>query len=143
MRAELRYREDRIVEPDYLHSVDEVGVLIEDLLTGPVHQNLAQIIHLDRPSMMPEWPDHEFLIGVDRAVQLGVVAFADGGGSVISAGGPETRNAPVYYLAGHWTDFSDRVEISIDIVRNAVEEFLASGGKRPTCVPWKERFPDG
>ncbi|MFG2919710.1 Imm1 family immunity protein [Kitasatospora sp. NPDC048298] len=142
-RAELRYRDGRIVEPDYLNSVDEVDSLIDELLTGPAHENLAQIIHLDRPLMRPEWPDHELLIGVDRAVNLGVVAFTDSEGSVISAGSPETRAAPVYYLAGHWTELSDQVEIPIDIVRNALKEFLISGGKRPTCVPWKERFPDG
>ncbi|MFB7616474.1 Imm1 family immunity protein [Kitasatospora sp. NPDC056181] len=150
LRAELRYRRDRIDRPDYLNSLEEVDTLIDELLAGPANENLAQIIHLDRETIRlnipggrgTEIPDHEFQVGVDKELQVGVLLFIDRSGNFVTAGPANSRNAPEYYLAGHWSQFPDQVEISIDLVREAVKEFLASGGKRPACVSWKNQYPD-
>ncbi|MFD0276834.1 Imm1 family immunity protein [Kitasatospora sp. NPDC127111] len=142
MRAELRYRRDRIENPDYLNTVEDVDVLIDELLDGPANENLAQIIHLDREQLRPGWPDHELQVGVDKELQVGVLSFLDRSGNYVTAGPAESRNAPEYYLAGHWTKFPDQTEIPIGLIREAVKEFLASGGQRPTCVTWKNQYPD-
>ncbi|MEV7783485.1 Imm1 family immunity protein [Kitasatospora sp. NPDC088351] len=152
LRAELRYRPDRIRRPDHLNSLEEVDTLIDELLEGPANENLAQIIHLDRERIKPripgyefietEIPDHDFQVGADKELQVGVLLFIDRSGNFVTAGPPESRNAPEYYLAGHWTKFPDQTEISIDLARAAVKEFLASGGQRPTCVSWKNQYPD-
>ncbi|MFJ4672669.1 Imm1 family immunity protein [Kitasatospora purpeofusca] len=150
LRAEVRYRRDRIEPPDYLDSLEDVDVLIEELLTGPVNENLAQIIHLDRETVVlkypggpgTEVPDHQLQVGVDRDFQVGVLLFIDRGGNFVTAGPPDSRNAPEYYLAGHWTRFRDQVEIPLGPVREAVKEFLTSGGQRPTCVSWKNQYLD-
>ncbi|WP_327075492.1 Imm1 family immunity protein (plasmid) [Kitasatospora purpeofusca] len=150
LRAEVRYRRGRIEPPDHLDSLEDVDVLIDELLAGPVNENLAQIIHLDRESIVlrdpgrpgTEIPDHELQVGVDRELQVGVLLFIDRSGNFVTAGPESSRNAPEYYLAGHWTQFRDQVEIPLDLVREAVKEFLSSGGQRPTCVPWKNQYLD-
>ncbi|MFE7564516.1 Imm1 family immunity protein [Kitasatospora sp. NPDC057500] len=150
LRAEVRYRRDRIEIPDHLDSLEDVDVLIDELLAGPVDENLAQIIHLDREVIVlgdpagpgTEIPDHQLQVGVDKELQVGVLLFIDRSGNFVTAGAADSRNAPEYYLAGHWTRFRDQVEIPLDLVREAVKEFLSSGGQRPTCVPWKNQYLD-
>ncbi|MFD4905175.1 Imm1 family immunity protein [Kitasatospora purpeofusca] len=150
LRAEVRYRRGRIEPPDHLDSLEDVDVLIDELLAGPVNENLAQIIHLDREAIVigdpgrpgTEIPDHELQAGVDKELQVGVVLFIDRSGNFVTAGPADSRNAPEYYLAGHWTQFRDQVEIPLDLVREAVKEFLTSGGQRPTCVSWKNQYLD-
>ncbi|MET8542673.1 Imm1 family immunity protein [Kitasatospora sp. NPDC004799] len=148
--AEFRFRPDHMESPGHLNSADDVDVLIEELLTGSTYENLAQIIHLSRDGVkpripgynLPELPDHDFQVGVDRDLQVGVLLFIDGTGNFVSAGPPESRNSPVYFIAGHRTEFRDQVEIPIDLVREAVKEFLLSGGQRPTCISWKNQYPE-
>ncbi|GAA1410787.1 hypothetical protein GCM10009639_61980 [Kitasatospora putterlickiae] len=150
LRAEVRYRRDRIEIPDHLDSLEDVDVLIDELLAGPVNENLAQIIHLDREVIVlgdpgrpgTEIPDHQLQVGVDKELQVGVLLFIDRSGNVVTAGPADSRNAPEYYLAGHWTQFRDQVEIPLGLVREAVKEFLSSGGQRPTCVTWKNQYLD-
>jgi hypothetical protein len=44
-------------------------------------------------------------------------------------------------LLGHVREFMPGSEIPIDLVRQAVKEFLGSGGQVPTCIEWqKEEF---
>ncbi|MFJ2779443.1 Imm1 family immunity protein [Kitasatospora sp. NPDC087315] len=118
---------------------------------GGAAQHVGALREADRPSAAPTgWcglvgrlvPDHDFQVGVDKELQVGVLLFIDRSGNFVTAGPPESRNAPEYYLAGHWTKFPDQTEISIDLARAAVKEFLASGGQRPTCVSWKNQYPD-
>ncbi|MGW7441946.1 Imm1 family immunity protein [Kitasatospora sp. NPDC054795] len=140
--AEIRYRASRAGRPDHLHSLEEADVLIDALLAGPANENLAQIIHLDREEFESGIPDHEFQVGVDKGLQVGILLFIDASGNFVSAGPPESRNSPEYYLCRHWTQFRDQTEIPLDLVRKALREFLESGGQRPTCVSWKNQYLD-
>ncbi|MFE4516723.1 Imm1 family immunity protein [Kitasatospora sp. NPDC056783] len=138
--AEIRYRATRAGRPEYLNSLEEGDALIEALLAGPANGNLAQIIHLGREEFKPGIPDHEFQVGVDKELQVGILLFIDSSGNYVSAGPPESRNSPEYYLCGHWTQFRDQTEIPLDLVRKALREFLESGGRRPACVSWKNQY---
>ncbi|WP_078951923.1 Imm1 family immunity protein [Streptomyces sp. NRRL F-5755] len=135
-RAEARYRLDHGEKPALLHTAEEVDALIDSLLTGPVHENMAQIHSLERESMPSGFPDHELLVGVDRDLQVGVIAYLDSDGNVVTLGSPG-RSGPVYYIQGHMTEFPANSEIPIDLVRRGVKEFLSSGGRRPACVQWQ------
>lgn len=42
-----------------------------------------------------------------------------------------------YCAIGHRREFPDHSEIPVDLVRQAVKEFLISGGQRPECVQWQ------
>ncbi|MFH9355359.1 Imm1 family immunity protein [Kitasatospora sp. NPDC017646] len=146
--AEVRYRSDQMENPGHLHSIDDVDALIDALLNGPANQNMAQLTHLARKRVKPKIsgydfpsvPDHDFQVGVNRELQVGVVLFIDHSGNFVSAGPPDSRESPEYYLAGHWTQFRDQTEISIDLVRQAVREFLVTGGQRPACIAWKNQY---
>ncbi|MFE7530318.1 Imm1 family immunity protein [Kitasatospora sp. NPDC057542] len=148
--AEFRFRPDHMNSPGHLSSLDDVDVLIEEIIAGSTYENLAQITHLARgcvkPNIpghdLPELPDHDFQVGVDRELQVAVLLFIDDTGNYVSEGSPDSRSAPVYYLAGHRTEFRDQVEIPIDIAREAVKEFLLTKGRRPTFITWKNQYPE-
>jgi hypothetical protein len=137
-RAEARYRRGHREQPELLQSVEDIDALIDSLLTGPANENLAQIFSLERELMPSGAPDHELLVGVDRNLRVGLLAFMDAEGNVVTQGASDTRVDPAYCITGHRTEFPEHAEISIDQVREGAKEFLASGGQRPTCVPWKE-----
>ncbi|MEV7783164.1 Imm1 family immunity protein [Kitasatospora sp. NPDC088351] len=138
MRAEVRYRREHMDSPRHLEMVEDVDSLINELLFGPKNENLAQIIHLSRERVAFGWPDHELVVGVDKELNVGLMSFMDRTENYVTAGPENSRNAPEYYLAGHWRSFPDQTEVSIDLVCEAVKEFLLSGGQRPVCVKWKE-----
>lgn len=134
-RAEARYRLDHAERPSLLCVADEVDALINSLLSGPVRENMAQIHSLERDSLPSGFPDHELLVGVDRILQVGVLAYLDSSGNVVTSGSLD--RSPVYYMQGHMTEFPANSEIPIDLIRQGVKEFLSSGGRRPACVRWQ------
>jgi hypothetical protein len=136
-RVEAYYRREHGKEPILLSSLEDVDALIDELLTGPVHENMATLYSLDRPLMPSGQADHQLLVGVDRELRVGLVGFMDAGGNVITVGPPDGRLEVVYYCTGEITEFPGPSEIPIDLVRRATKEFLTSGGQRPTCVRWQ------
>ncbi|MGI5249913.1 Imm1 family immunity protein [Actinacidiphila glaucinigra] len=56
---------------------------------------------------------------------------------IASVGSPGSRSGVAYHVAGHWTEFPDQSEVPVARVREAVKEFLRSGGNVPTCLTWK------
>ncbi|GAB1644278.1 Imm1 family immunity protein [Krasilnikovia sp. MM14-A1259] len=134
--AEARYRLDHVEVPLRLSGPGDVDALIDSLLEGPDDQNLAQLHSLDRTLLPSGDFDHELLVGADRALGVGALAFMDEGNWTTL--GPEGGRTEVnYFIMGHLTEFPERSDISIDLLRRAVKEFVLSGGKRPTCVDWQ------
>ncbi|MET8824951.1 Imm1 family immunity protein [Streptomyces sp. NPDC004610] len=117
---------------------NEVDSLIDALLSGPESENMAEVHSMDRSLLASGFPDHEFLIGVDRELQVGVLGFMDKTGNLVSLADSEGRGRVSYFIVGEGNEFPDRSEVPIALVRQAVKEFLASGGQRPTCVQWQE-----
>lgn len=120
-----------------LASSGDVDKLIDGLLAGEEFHNLAQLHSLDRELLPSGYPDHELLVGIDRSVQVGVLEFMDAGGNVVTLGPATGRGEVIYHIAGNPTEFPDRSEVSVELIRQAVKEFVMSGGQRPTCVQWQ------
>lgn len=140
VRAEAQYRREHGEEPRIIDSAQGVDSVIDDLLvpaTGVLKENLASVYSLERERLPFGTPDHEFMIGVDWELEVGLVAFSDASGNFVSRGSSSGRVDPVYFQQGHLTEFSAYSEIPIPLVRRAAKEFLISGGKRPTCVQWQ------
>ncbi|WP_329041395.1 Imm1 family immunity protein [Streptomyces sp. NBC_00178] len=140
-RAEAQYRYEHGETPRILYSIDDIDSVIDDLLEstqGLMKENLASIYSLDRVLLPAGTPDHELMVGVDRGLGVGLVAFSDAGGNFVSKGSSDTRIDPVYFQHGHLTEFSEHSEVPIPLVRQAAKEFLTSGGLRPTCVRWQD-----
>lgn len=136
-RVEARYRLEHVDAPAVLSTPAEVDGLIDSLLASGVSQNLAQLHSMQRPLLPSGYPDHELLVGADGEFRVGVLAFMDSDGNVVTLGSPEGRSEVSYSIMGHATEFPAHSEIPIDMVRRAIKEFLASGGQRPTCVQWQ------
>ena len=78
------------------------------------------------------------MVGVNRNLRFGLLAFMDGDvGNIFTVGGPGSDMEMNYYLAGHRMEYPENIEIPVALVREAVKEFLRTGGSIPTCVEWK------
>jgi Immunity protein Imm1 len=119
---EARYRKEHVKEPVKLRTVED-----------------ADVHSLLRPLLPSGYHDHELMVGVDGSRQVGVLAFMDSGGNVVTLGSPEDyRYEEVAYCEmGHRREFPDNSEIPVALVRRAVKELLVSGGQRPECVQWQ------
>ena len=136
-RAEAYYRKEHADGRVVLTS-DDADLLVDALLAGSDSENMAELHSLDRPPLASGFPDHEFLVGVDVELQVGVLSFMDETGNLVSLGDSKGRGSVSYFIVGNGTEFPDRSEIPIILVRQAVKEFLTSGGQRPTCIQWQE-----
>ncbi|GGM06288.1 hypothetical protein GCM10010129_57440 [Streptomyces fumigatiscleroticus] len=135
-KAEAFHRQGHEDERPVL-SLDEVDAFIDALLADS-DSDLAVLYSLDRPHLVSGVPDHELRVGMNGDLQLGVLSFVDEEGTVVSLGGSPGRGSVHYHLVGGGNDFPDRSEVPIALARQAVTEFLASGGQRPTCIRWQE-----
>lgn len=137
-RAEARHRQEHAENPMMIHGPEEADFLIDSLLESPVSHNLAQVHSLDRDPMPSGYPDHELMVGVDKGLKVGVISFMDAEyGNIATLGSPEGRVDVAYSINGAFTEFPKHSEIPLDLLRQAVKEFVSSGGKRPSCVQWQ------
>jgi hypothetical protein len=136
-RVEAYYRKEHAENRPVLGSVEDVDALIESLLAAPAYHNMAELHSLDRELLSSGFPDHELLVGVDRDRQVGVLEFMDAEGNVVTLGASTGRGEVSYFIVGNPTEFPDRSEIPIELVSEAVKEFLTSEGRRPKCVQWQ------
>ncbi|WP_443049937.1 Imm1 family immunity protein [Streptomyces sp. NBC_00287] len=131
------YRNEHGDDPILLQSPSDVDALIDDLLLIDPSRNLAALHSMERPLMPAGVPDHELLVGVDGEAQVGVLAFMDDG-NWVSFDPSTSRGEVSYFIMGNITEFPSHSEIPLPFVRQAVKEFLSSGGQRPTCTQWQE-----
>ncbi|MFE4701195.1 Imm1 family immunity protein [Streptomyces sp. NPDC001935] len=125
-------------DPVLLSTSGDVDRLVDALLTGPALHDAAHILSRARSRVSAEFPDHGLYVGVSRNANAGALALtAPEVGHVASAGNPGSGSGVAYHVAGHWTEFPDDSEIPIVLVREALKEFLHSGGSVPDCIEWK------
>jgi hypothetical protein len=134
------YRDEHVENPKILTTPEEVDEIINILLESDPGETSVDMYSLDRPSLASGFRTHKLVAGVRSDRNSGVLSSMDGDcdePNVVSIGNRELGGGPVYYsLLGHGEDFPLFAEISIEKVREAVKEFVSSGGKRPLCVEW-------
>ncbi|MEU8238869.1 Imm1 family immunity protein [Actinoplanes missouriensis] len=135
-RVAAQYLLEHVDNPLILTTAPEVDELIDALQRSSAGCNLAQLHSLDRSVLPSGSPDHELLVGVDGGRGVGVLAFMDDG-NWTTLGDDIGRDEVGYSIVGHLTEFPERSEIPLDLLREAVKEFCASGGRRPACVNWQ------
>ncbi|MEU1003802.1 Imm1 family immunity protein [Streptomyces tibetensis] len=136
-KVQAYYRREHGDNPVLLQGSSDVDDLIEALRAGGPSENLASLHHTERPLMPAGVPDHELLVGVDAGSQVGVLAFMDDG-NFVSLDPLKGSGEVSYSIMGNATEFPESSELPIALVRQAVNEFLCSGGQRPKCVQWQE-----
>ncbi|MBB5956410.1 hypothetical protein FHS29_002996 [Saccharothrix tamanrassetensis] len=121
--------------PVTVSTVDEVDALIDRVRAeSPPAAPILMDVHLSGDPYAQG-------IDVGIAVDHGVIRYSgrEWPRGVVSAGdgpmGGETRS---YFYMGHGREFPSNSEVPIDIVRQAVKEFMESNGARPTCVRWQD-----
>lgn len=125
-------------DPHVIGDVEGVDELIDALLVSPPSFSMAQVFSLARERLPSGFPDHEMFVCVNPEHSVGLIAFADGAvGNVVTDSQSSSRGSVAYHLAGNQRLFPRESEISIDLVRRALKEFLSSGGQVPKCVSWK------
>ncbi|MFF2546221.1 Imm1 family immunity protein [Kitasatospora sp. NPDC058063] len=136
--VEARYRRGHGKAPVVITTLEGVDAFVDDLLEGEEDCcTLAEVYSQDRELHSSGFPDHQLVVGADRSLGLGLVSYMDQKGNFTSVGAPETRTRPTYHFVWNMTQFADHSEIPIPLVRQAVKEFLTSGGQRPTCIEWQ------
>jgi hypothetical protein len=99
--VEARYRREHGEAPVILTTREDVEALIGALLTGPSYHKLAQVHSMDRPLLPSGYPDHELLVGVNRDLPVGVLAFTDAeSGHVVTLGLSEGHGEVPYLIMG-------------------------------------------
>ncbi|MFJ8983017.1 Imm1 family immunity protein [Streptomyces sp. NPDC102282] len=132
------YKKQHAGKPAMICSSEDVDALIESLAFGEEFENMATLQCLQRKLLPSGFPDHEFLVGVNGKRQVGIVSFSDDRNYIsIDASKPQGGDV-VYHIAESPTEFPSMAEIPLPLVREAVKEFLLSGGMRPACVDWQE-----
>ncbi|MEU1277643.1 Imm1 family immunity protein [Streptomyces sp. NPDC005805] len=138
MQVQVYYSERHADDPAMVYSPEDVDALIESLAFGDEDETMAFLQSLQRELLPSGFPDHQFLVGADGARGVGVVSFVDES-NYVSIGASKVRDGEVvYHIAGHSREFPADAEIPLPLVREAVKEFLLSGGQRPTCIEWQE-----
>ncbi|PRY43929.1 Imm1 family immunity protein [Umezawaea tangerina] len=128
------YARDHAAEPVTLSTSADVAAFVErlrarSLETGPL---LAQVYLTD------DVHAQELSAGVDG--DRGVLRYAgrewfEGVYSLGDEAGSD--EALVYYYMDNDTEFPPNSQVSVDVVRRAVEEYLRTNGERPTGVRWQ------
>jgi hypothetical protein len=137
---EARYLPSRRGGPEMLSSPEEVDEFIDRLLAQPEEYNLASLYLVERLNPDDRFPSHQFQVGVHNAKRMGALKYVDANGGFASwAPWDAESTEPVYFnYVGTESEFPPASEIPIDHVRQAVKEFLSSGGQRPESVQWQE-----
>ncbi|WP_306371023.1 Imm1 family immunity protein [Nocardiopsis sp. CC223A] len=136
--ASAYYEQSHEKNPVIIYRPEDIDRLIDSLLGNPVSHNMAQVHSLDRGRLPSGNYDHELLVGVNSDLQVGLVHFMDDDhGNICTLGNAESRSEVSYSIDGAFTEFPDNSEVSIDLVRFIVQEFVFSGGVIPSSVEWQ------
>ncbi|MFE5243207.1 MULTISPECIES: Imm1 family immunity protein [unclassified Streptomyces] len=137
-RVHAYYSVQHADEPMAVRSPEGVDSLIDALSSGK-GMGIMAVLHSQQRKLLPSgFPDHEFLVGADGGRKVGVVSFIDVK-NYLSIDSTNTFGGEVvYHVADNPREFPATAEIPLALVREAVKEFLLSGGRRPTCIEWQE-----
>lgn len=136
--TEAVFTEEHLDTPVLLDSAQAVDAMVDALIAGGPLRNTAQLISLDRPMLSSGWPDHEFQVGVGAGGRFGILSYNTGEEGALIPAGEATAPVATYMLVTYPREFLEPTEVPIGLVRQAVKEFVLSGGLRPTCLEWRE-----
>jgi hypothetical protein len=128
-------------EPIAASTDEEVDSLVDDLLAAGFENSIAKLHVRERALSAAGFPDHQLRVAVNAEDNVGSLHYMGPSFAGFSKGNVSKRDEVFYYYVDHDHEFPRDSEISIDLIRRAVKEFVASGGERPTCVEWQKESP--
>jgi hypothetical protein len=136
--AEAYYEGNHRDQPVILRGDADVDALVDALMAGPFTNSMANLYIVERPRHPNGLPDHELGVAVDAEGNVGGLWYLNSAeGAWYSLGRRSDRDEVFYCFVGNDRTFPPDSEIPIDLIRQAVKEFLATGGQRPTVVRWQ------
>lgn len=120
--------------PVVVTTADEVDALIDRVRSeSPQQAPILMDVHLS---------GDPYSQGLDVGVSddRGVVRYSGRDwprGTVSTSGKISDGEERPYFYMGHCREFPANAEVSLNLIRAAVKEFLATGGARPTCIHWQ------
>jgi hypothetical protein len=138
---EAYFRHEHDGEPVVLRTDADVDQLVDDLLAESFDHTMAALYLTERPLTEQGYPDHDFRVGINAERNLGGMKFAgtiDGAAGVWYAVGTASQHDEVVYeYAGHPETLPIDSELPLELISEAVKEFLRSGGERPGSIQWR------
>lgn len=138
MTYTARANHKRCNSPVQLTSSQDIDALILDLSNDDGDNTIASLYINERPATAQDLPDHELRIAVDGERKVGAIRYMSGNDAWYAVGQQSDLDEVLYFYMGHDEQYPKDSEITIDEIRTATKEFVASGGNRPTSLTWSE-----
>lgn len=133
-----RYLQAHGQNPVILNSPADVDDLFDQLMAVGYAHNTVQLISVERPLLPSGFLAHDFLVGIDGPRGVATLRWLDNDGEFFVRGSRNDGPPGSYSIIGTEMECPPNADISIELARKAVQEFLSSVGQRPTCVDWQE-----
>jgi hypothetical protein len=116
----------------------DIDALILELSNDDGDNTIAGIYINERPTAPQGLPDHELRIAIDGNRKVGAIRYMSGNNAWYAVGQKSDLDEVLYFYMGHDELYPQDSELTIDEIRTATNEFLASGGDRPTSPTWSK-----
>jgi hypothetical protein len=124
--ARANHKRGHSSNPAQITGPQDIDALILELSTDDGDNTIAGIYINERPTTPQGLPDHELRIAIDGERKVGAIRYMSGNNAWYAVGQKSNLDEVLYFYMGH------------DELRTATNEFLASGGDRPTSPTWSE-----
>ncbi|WP_436499619.1 Imm1 family immunity protein [Actinokineospora sp. HUAS TT18] len=115
-------------------SVDDVDRLIDDVQAESKRTGVPMLIQI----CVDDEDSPEFYAGVNGDAGVLTYAAADSPALWASSGEPSTKDELVYYYSGSSTDLPGDAEVSVEVVREAVKQFMLDPDDLPVAARWRK-----
>ena len=136
--ARANHKRGQSNSPVQLTGPQDIDALIRELSTDDGDNTIAGIYINERPTTAQGLPDHELRIAIDGERKVGAIRYMSGNNAWYAVGQKSDLAEVLYFYMGHDEQYPQDSEITIGEIRTATNEFLASGGARPTSLSWSE-----
>lgn len=117
---------------------EQIDTAFDELLVAGPGNSLAELHVRERPLLPSGFYDHALWVAVDPAAGVGALQYLGPDFAGYALGGESRREEVFYYFVGQAHDFARDSDVPLELVRQAVHEFVGRGGLRPTGVEWVE-----
>ncbi|WP_457541466.1 Imm1 family immunity protein [Streptomyces filamentosus] len=138
IKARAHYKAGHLLQPQGIEKPEDVDRVIDFLLSAKEeYHSAAKFLSLNRDILPSGFPDHEFIVGINPTHGKGAIIFGYEEFNFATLGDTESAEEILYHVAGYEAYFPEKCELPVDHIREAVKEFVFSGGELPTCVTWQ------
>lgn len=136
--ARANHKRGQANNPTQITGPQDIDTLILELSTDDGDNTIASIYINERPATPQGLPDHELRIAIDGERKVGAIRYMSGNNAWYAIGQKSNLDEVLYFYMGHDERYPQDSELTIAEIRTATNEFLTSGGNRPTSPTWIE-----